>query len=87
MTAATPTNTSAVAALRTLRSTNASPEKVRNQVPTGRNIATAKDSASVVATSKVMEADMAGFEVGFEAVSDSRSLGAGARGQLPEDGK
>lgn len=72
MSASILTNTSAMVALQTLRSTNATLEKVQGQISTGKAIATAKDNASVFAISKVMESDVAGFK----AVSDSLSLGA-----------
>lgn len=72
MSASILTNTSAMVALQTLRSTNSTLEKVQSQISTGKAIATAKDNASVFAISKVMESDVAGFK----AVSDSLSLGA-----------
>lgn len=72
MSASILTNTSAMVALQTLRSTNSTLEKVQGQISTGKAIATAKDNASVFAISKVMESDVAGFK----AVSDSLSLGA-----------
>lgn len=65
------TNTSAMVALQTLRSTNKSLEDVNAQISTGKKVATAKDNAAVFAISKVMESDVAGFS----AVSESLSLG------------
>ncbi len=71
MTASILTNTSAMVALQTLRSTNADLREVNNQISTGKEVATAKDNASLFAISKVMESDVAGFQ----AISDSLSLG------------
>lgn len=72
MSASILTNTSAMVALQTLRTTNRSLSEVQNQISTGKKIATAKDGASIFAISKVMESDVAGFK----AISDSLSLGA-----------
>ncbi|MEM9147087.1 MAG: flagellin [Pseudomonadota bacterium] len=71
MTASILTNTSAMIALQTLRETNSSLRDLNNQISTGKEVATAKDNASVFAIAKVMESDVAGFQ----AVSDSLSLG------------
>ena len=65
------TNTSAMVALQTLKSTNSNLQEVNNQISTGKEVASAKDNASLFAISEVMEADVAGFK----AVSDSLSLG------------
>lgn len=65
------TNTSAMIALQNLRSTNGSLAEVTNQISTGKAVATAKDNAAVFAIASVMESDV----TGFEAVSDSLSLG------------
>ena len=65
------TNSSAMIALQTLRSTNKNLEAVNNQISTGKKVATAKDSAAVFAISKVMESDVAGFK----AIQESLSLG------------
>jgi len=72
MTASILTNTSAMIALQTLRSTNRSVEQVQSQISTGMKVANAKDNASIFAISKVMESDVAGFK----AISDSLSLGS-----------
>ena len=66
------TNTSAMVALQTLRSTNRDLSEVNNQISTGKKISSAKDNAAVFAISKVMESDVAGFK----AISDSLNLGA-----------
>lgn len=66
------TNTSAMVALQTLRTTNKDLAQVNSQISTGKKIATAKDSAAVFAISKVMESDVAGFK----AISDSLNLGS-----------
>lgn len=66
------TNTSAMVALQTLKSTNSSLEQINNQISTGKKVASAKDSAAVFAISKVMESDVAGFK----AVEESLSLGS-----------
>lgn len=65
------TNTSATVALQTLKSINSDLSSVQSEIATGKSVASAKDNASVFAISKVMEADVAGFE----AVSESLSLG------------
>ncbi|PRX33708.1 flagellin [Meinhardsimonia xiamenensis] len=65
------TNTSAMVALQTLKSINADLSKTQNEISTGKAVATAKDNASVWAISKVMEADVKGFQ----AISESLSLG------------
>ncbi len=71
MTASILTNTSAMIALQTLRDTNGQLREINSQISTGKEVATAKDNASLFAISKVMESDVAGFQ----AVSDSLSLG------------
>ncbi|MEY8880383.1 flagellin [Donghicola sp. XS_ASV15] len=65
------TNSSATVALQTLKSINNDLNKVQSEISTGMSVSSAKDNASVFAISKVMEADVAGFE----AVSESLSLG------------
>ena len=72
MSASVLTNSSAMIALQTLRSTNKGLETVNSQISTGKKIATAKDGAAVFAISKVMESDVSGFQ----AISDSLNLGA-----------
>jgi flagellin len=91
MTASILTNTSAMVALQTLRDTNTNLREINSQISTGKEVASAKDNASVFAISKVMESDVAGFQ----AVSDSLSLGrstvavasnaAGSIGELLND--
>lgn len=65
------TNNSAMVALQTLKSINMNLEKTQSEISTGKTIAGAKDNAAIWAISKVMDSDVAGFE----AVSDSLSLG------------
>ena len=65
------TNNSAMVALQTLKSINMNLEKTQNEISTGKEIAGAKDNSAIWAISKVMESDVAGFQ----AVSDSLSLG------------
>ena len=65
------TNTSAMVALQSLRSTSADLADVQSQISTGRKVADAKDNAAVFAISQVMESDVSGFN----AISDSLSLG------------
>ncbi|MCR9127616.1 MAG: flagellin [Rhodobacteraceae bacterium] len=65
------TNNGAMVALQTLKSINMNLEKTQNAISTGKDIATAKDGSAIFAISKVMESDVAGFE----AISDSLSLG------------
>ena len=72
MSASVLTNSSAMIALQTLRSTNSNLEQVNSQISTGKKVAAAKDGAAVFAISKVMESDVAGFQ----AISDSLNLGA-----------
>ena len=65
------TNNSAMVALQTLKSINTDLGKTQNAISTGKEIASAKDNSAIWAISKVMESDVAGFQ----AVSDSLSLG------------
>ena len=76
MSASILTNTSAMVALQTLRATNTKLADVQGQIATGKEVASAKDNASVFAISKVMESDVGGFK----AISDSLSLGASTLG-------
>jgi flagellin len=71
MSASILTNTSAMVALQTLKSTNGELRELNNQISTGKKVASAKDNAAVFAISEVMKADVKGFQ----AVSDSLSLG------------
>jgi len=72
MTASILTNSSAMIALQTLRETNMNLREVNSQISTGKEVATAKDNASLFAISKVMESDVSGFQ----AIQDSLSLGS-----------
>lgn len=65
------TNNSAMVALQTLRSINQNLEMTQSEISTGKSVANAKDNAAVWAISKVMEADVKGFQ----SISDSLSLG------------
>jgi flagellin len=65
------TNNSAMVALQTLKQTNKNLAQTQNAISTGKDIASAKDNASIWAISKVMESDVSGFK----AVSDSLALG------------
>jgi len=65
------TNNSAMVALQTLKSINMDLQKVQSEISTGLTVESAKDDAAVWAISKVMSSDVAGFE----AISDSLSLG------------
>lgn len=76
MVASVLTNSSAMIALQTLRTTNSELEEVNNQISTGKKVATAQDSAAVFAITKVMESDVAGFE----AISVSLALGSATVG-------
>ncbi|WP_305971480.1 MULTISPECIES: flagellin [unclassified Mameliella] len=64
-------NPGATAALQTLKSINASMADTQMQIATGKKVASSQDNAAVWAISKVMEADVQGFQ----RVSDSLSLG------------
>jgi len=66
------TNNSAMVALQTLQSVNKNLGDVQSQISTGLKISSAKDNSAVFAISQVMKSDVAGFE----AISDSLSLGA-----------
>lgn len=66
------TNTSAMVALQTMKSINASLSKTTADISTGKNVASAKDNAAVWAISKVMESDVKGFK----GINDSLSLGS-----------
>lgn len=65
------TNSSAMVALQTLNSINGNLSKVQAEISTGKSVASAKDNAAVWAISQVMQSDVDGFE----AISDSLSLG------------
>lgn len=65
------TNNGAMVALQTLKGINSSMAKTQSEISTGKSVASAKDNAAVWAISKVMEADVKGFE----GISDSLSLG------------
>ncbi|MFK7945594.1 MAG: flagellin [Paracoccaceae bacterium] len=71
MSASVLTNSSAMIALQTLRSTNKDLAEVNSQISTGKKVATAKDSAAIFAISKIMESDV----TGFTALNESLSLG------------
>ncbi|MGB0852681.1 MAG: flagellin [Pikeienuella sp.] len=66
------TNNSAMVALQTLNSINKNLGEVQSQISTGLKVGTAKDNAAVFAISQVMRSDVKGFE----AISDSLSLGS-----------
>ncbi len=65
------TNTSAMVALQTLKTTNSELGKTQALISTGKSVNSAKDNASIWAISKVMEADVKGFK----GISESLSLG------------
>ena len=65
------TNNSAMVALQTLKQINRNLAGVQNEISTGQSISSAKDNSAVWAISKVMSSDVQGFE----AISDSLSLG------------
>lgn len=65
------TNNSAMVALQTLKSINASLEKTQSEISTGKSVSSAKDNAAVWAISKVMNADVQGFK----GISESLALG------------
>lgn len=66
------TNNSAMVALQTLNSINRNLGEVQSQISTGLKVGEAKDNAAVFAISQVMRSDVKGFE----AISDSLSLGS-----------
>lgn len=70
------TNNGAMVALQTLKSINSNLTDTQNAISTGREVNSAKDNASVWAISKVMEADVSGFD----AVQDSLATGQSAIG-------
>ena len=65
------TNTSAMNALQTLKSTNMNLNKTQQEIASGKSIASARDNAAVWAISKVMDSDVKGFEQ----ISNSLALG------------
>ncbi len=65
------TNKSAMVALQTLKTINMNLAKVQGEISTGKRVASAKDSSSIWAISKVMEADVKGFK----GIAESLSLG------------
>lgn len=66
------TNTSAMVALQTMKSINASMNATQSEISTGKTVASARDNAAVWSISKVMEADVKGFK----GISDSLALGS-----------
>ena len=66
------TNNSAMVALQTMKTINASMTKTQSEISTGKSVASAKDNAAVWSISKVMESDVKGFK----GISDSLSLGS-----------
>lgn len=65
------TNNSAMVALQTLKSINSNLADTQNAISTGKDVASAKDNSAIWGISKIMESDVSGFQ----AVSDSLSLG------------
>lgn len=65
------TNKGAMVALQTLKSINTNLSKIQSEISTGMKVASAKDSASIWAISKIMESDVKGFK----GISESLSLG------------
>ena len=65
------TNNSAMVALQTLKGINMGLEKTQSEISTGKTIGSAKDNSAIWAISKVMEADVAGFQ----SIADQLSLG------------
>ncbi|MEQ6203023.1 flagellin [Sulfitobacter sp. HNIBRBA2951] len=70
------TNNSAMVALQTLKSINSNLSDTQSAISTGKDVASAKDNASVWAISKVMESDVSGLD----AVKDSLAVGQSAVG-------
>ena len=70
------TNNGAMVALQTLKSVNSNLTDTQNQISTGKEIGSAKDNSAIWAISKVMEADVAGFD----AVSKSLNVGEATLG-------
>lgn len=66
------TNNSAMVALQTMKTINASMTKTQSEISTGKSVATAKDNAAVWSISKVMESDVKGFK----GISDSLAIGS-----------
>lgn len=66
------TNNGAIIALQTLKMTNMNLEKAQSEIATGKKVASAKDSSSVWAISKIMESDASGFR----AIGDSLNVAA-----------
>lgn len=65
------TNRSAMVALQTLKTINMNLAKTQAEISTGKRVASAKDSSSIWAISKVMEADVKGFK----GITESLALG------------
>jgi flagellin len=65
------TNTSAMVALQTLKSTNKNMAGIQNQISTGMKVATAKDNSSSWAIASLMRSDV----TAFNKLSDSLTVG------------
>ena len=68
------TNTGAMVALATLTQTNKSLTETQGQIATGKKVDNASQNAAIWAVTQVMEQDVDGFN----AISDSLSLGKAA---------
>jgi flagellin len=66
------TNTGAMVALQSIKSTNAKMAMTQSEIATGKSVNSAKDNAAIWAISKVMESDVKGFK----GISDSLRLGS-----------
>lgn len=65
------TNAGAMVALKTLKGINSALAKTQSEISTGKTVNSAKDNAAVWAISKVMEADVKGFQ----GIADSLAMG------------
>ena len=70
------TNTSAMVALQTLKSTNKNMAGIQNQISTGMKVSSAKDNGAVWAIASVMRSDVKGLG----AVKEALSLGSATLG-------
>ena len=78
------TNTGAMTALQTMKSINRDLGTVQNQISTGKKVASASDAPAVWAISKVMEADIAGYEKIGESLSMNEGILSIARDATQE---
>ena len=73
------TNTSALVALQTLKSTNAGLAKAQNEISTGLKVATAKDNSSTWSIAATMKSDVSSYKTLGESLTSASAMVGTAR--------